>query len=221
MKKEDFLHLYKGGQRDFPGVDLSGMNLGDENLSNINLSGAILRKTDLCATNLENANLQNSDLREVELSADCHGHGIDFSGANFEGTGMYEGIIEKANFSQCNFIKSSFGQFLATECNFSKTDFTNSWLSETDFSGGNFNDAVFRKTYIDTSDIPPLTEEFFSKSRWWKPVKPLNVTVQVDPNTLAWFHAQGEDYEKKMAAALRIYAEAHKAESISEQSPAA
>jgi hypothetical protein len=23
---------------------------------------------------------------------------------------------------------------------------------------------------INTSDIPPLTEEFFSKSRWWKPV---------------------------------------------------
>ena len=149
MKKEDFLNLYKGGQRDFPGVDLSGMNLGNENLSNINLSGAILRKTDLCATNLENANLQNSDLREVELSADCHGHGINFSGANFEGNGMYEGIIEKANFSQCNFINSSFGQFLATECNFSKADFTNSWLSETDFSGGNFNDAVFGKTYID------------------------------------------------------------------------
>jgi uncharacterized protein (DUF4415 family) len=64
---------------------------------------------------------------------------------------------------------------------------------------------------IDTSDIPPLTEEFFSKSRWWKPVEPLNVLVQVDPSTLAWFQAQGDDYEKKMAAALRIYAEAHKA----------
>jgi hypothetical protein len=25
---------------------------------------------------------------------------------------------------------------------------------------------------IDTSDIPPLTEEFFNKSRWWKPVAP-------------------------------------------------
>lgn len=74
---------------------------------------------------------------------------------------------------------------------------------------------------IDTSDIPPLTEKFFSKSRWWKPVEPLNVLVQVDLNTLAWFHAQGEDYEKKMAAALRIYAEAHKAESNSEQAPAA
>lgn len=63
---------------------------------------------------------------------------------------------------------------------------------------------------IDTSDIPPLTEEFFGKSRWWKPVTPMNVIVQVDPETLAWFQSQGEDYEKKMAAALRIYAEAHK-----------
>ncbi len=64
---------------------------------------------------------------------------------------------------------------------------------------------------IDTSDIPPLTEEFFSKSRWWKPVEPLNAFVQIDPKTLAWFQSQGDDYEKKMAAALRIYAEAHSA----------
>ena len=63
---------------------------------------------------------------------------------------------------------------------------------------------------IDTTDIPPLTEEFFSKSRWWKPVVPLTVLVQIDPETLAWFQAQGEDYAHRMAAALRIYAEAHK-----------
>jgi len=62
---------------------------------------------------------------------------------------------------------------------------------------------------IDTSDIPPLTEEFFSKSKWWKPITSLNIIVQVDPDTLAWFQSQGEDYEKKMAAALRIYAQAH------------
>lgn len=37
---------------------------------------------------------------------------------------------------------------------------------------------------IDTSDIPPLTEEFFSKSKWWKPITSLNVVVQVDPDTL-------------------------------------
>ncbi|MEL6384226.1 MAG: hypothetical protein AAFQ89_17580 [Cyanobacteria bacterium J06626_18] len=74
---------------------------------------------------------------------------------------------------------------------------------------------------IDTSDIPPLTDEFFDNSRWWKPVDSLNVLVKVEPSTLAWFKAQGEDYEQKMAAALRIYAEAHKAESNSEQAPAA
>jgi hypothetical protein len=33
---------------------------------------------------------------------------------------------------------------------------------------------------IDTSDIPPLTKEFFSKSRWWKPVEPLNVLVEFE-----------------------------------------
>ena len=63
---------------------------------------------------------------------------------------------------------------------------------------------------IDTSDIPPLTEEFVSKSKWWKPITSLNVVLQVDPDTLAWFQAQGEDYEKKMATALRIYAQNHK-----------
>jgi uncharacterized protein (DUF4415 family) len=63
---------------------------------------------------------------------------------------------------------------------------------------------------IDTSDIPPLTEEFLGKSRWWKPLAPLNVLVQVEPDTLAWFQTQGEDYEKKMAEALKIYAEAHR-----------
>ncbi len=63
---------------------------------------------------------------------------------------------------------------------------------------------------IDTSDIPPLTEEFFRNSRWWKPVEPLNVLVQIDPATLAWFQAQGENYEEKMAIALQIYAESCK-----------
>lgn len=63
---------------------------------------------------------------------------------------------------------------------------------------------------IDTSDIPPLTEDFFNKSRWWKPVEPLNVLVHVDADTLSWFQAQGDDYETRMTAALRLYAEAHK-----------
>lgn len=35
---------------------------------------------------------------------------------------------------------------------------------------------------IDTSDIPPLTEEFFNKSHWWKPVSPLNTIEETLEN---------------------------------------
>ena len=62
---------------------------------------------------------------------------------------------------------------------------------------------------IDTSDIPPLNEEFFKNSRWWKPVKQLQVIVPIEPETLAWFQSQNEDYETKMAEVLKIYAESH------------
>jgi uncharacterized protein (DUF4415 family) len=39
----------------------------------------------------------------------------------------------------------------------------------------------------------------------------ITVTVPVDAEVLEWFQAQGADYEQRMQAALRIYAEAHKA----------
>lgn len=35
---------------------------------------------------------------------------------------------------------------------------------------------------IDTSDIPHLTEDFFNKSRWWKPLSPLNATEEILEN---------------------------------------
>lgn len=35
---------------------------------------------------------------------------------------------------------------------------------------------------IDTSDIPHLTESFFNKSRWWKPVSPLNAIEEILEN---------------------------------------
>ena len=37
------------------------------------------------------------------------------------------------------------------------------------------------------------------------------MTVQVDSDVLDWFKAQGENYEQRINAALRIYAEAHEA----------
>ena len=63
---------------------------------------------------------------------------------------------------------------------------------------------------IDTSDIPPLTEEFFKRATVRLPRHTVTVTIRVDPDVLAWFKAQGEDCEQRMQAALRIYAEAHK-----------
>jgi uncharacterized protein (DUF4415 family) len=62
---------------------------------------------------------------------------------------------------------------------------------------------------IDTSDIPPLTEKFFATAKWRMPKSTVKVTVEVEPEVAEWFRAQGENYERYLAAALRIYAQAH------------
>ena len=63
---------------------------------------------------------------------------------------------------------------------------------------------------IDTSDIPPLTEEFFAKARWRIPLKPMTVIIRIDPETFEWFQSQGETSEQQISMALRIYAESGK-----------
>jgi hypothetical protein len=73
---------------------------------------------------------------------------------------------------------------------------------------------------IDTSDIPPLSEEFFAKAQLRMPKSHIRVSVQVDPETFAWFQTQGKDAEQQMSVALKIYAEAHKAHSASAAKPA-
>ena len=62
---------------------------------------------------------------------------------------------------------------------------------------------------IDTSDIPPLTEDFFTSARWRMPKKKVKITVEVEPEVAQWFKAQGEHTQEFLAAALRIYAQAH------------
>jgi uncharacterized protein (DUF4415 family) len=62
---------------------------------------------------------------------------------------------------------------------------------------------------IDTSNIPPLTDKFFSSAKWRMPAPKVQVTVEIEPEVLDWFKAQGQDYERFLAAALRIYAQAH------------
>jgi len=63
---------------------------------------------------------------------------------------------------------------------------------------------------IDTSDIPPLTSDFWAKAQLRKPKSAIATSVQIDPETFAWFQSQGESAAQQMSAALKIYAEAHK-----------
>lgn len=62
---------------------------------------------------------------------------------------------------------------------------------------------------IDTSDIPPLTEDFFRRARVRMPKK--EVTVAIDADLINWFEAQDDDIARRINAALRIYVEAHRA----------
>jgi len=62
---------------------------------------------------------------------------------------------------------------------------------------------------IDTSDIPPLSAEFWAKAQLRSP-KEITTSVQIDPETFAWFQSQGENAAQQMSVALKIYAEAHK-----------
>jgi uncharacterized protein (DUF4415 family) len=62
---------------------------------------------------------------------------------------------------------------------------------------------------IDTSDISPLGENFFAQAKLRVPEK-VSVTVNVDADVLEWFRAQGGEFQQRINAALRTYAEAHK-----------
>jgi uncharacterized protein (DUF4415 family) len=68
---------------------------------------------------------------------------------------------------------------------------------------------------IDTSDISPLSDEFFSQAQLRMPKQAVTIEVQVDPETFAWFQAQGDTAQQQMSRALKIYAEAHKADPLS------
>lgn len=70
---------------------------------------------------------------------------------------------------------------------------------------------------IDTSEVPPLSEEFFRQAHWREPSGLLKVRVSIDPETLAWFQAQADRAEQQMAAALRLYADVQKATAALEQ----
>jgi uncharacterized protein (DUF4415 family) len=66
-----------------------------------------------------------------------------------------------------------------------------------------------RDEEIDTSDIPPLDESFFSKAKLRMPRR-VSVTMMVDADLMEWYRAQGEEYESHINSALRRYVESNK-----------
>lgn len=62
---------------------------------------------------------------------------------------------------------------------------------------------------IDTSDSPPLDDDFFARAEWRMPEKNRAVTLSVNSEVLKWFEGQGADFQQRVNAALKIYAESH------------
>jgi uncharacterized protein (DUF4415 family) len=58
---------------------------------------------------------------------------------------------------------------------------------------------------IDTSDIPPLTDEFFRRAvrnPYYRPIKQ-STTVRIDADVLAWLKSQGPGYQTRINSLLR------------------
>jgi len=61
-----------------------------------------------------------------------------------------------------------------------------------------------RKT--DYSEIPDLAED---ETFWSRAEVVVPLTLWLEPDVLAWFKAQGKEYEAHISAALRQYKETH------------
>lgn len=60
---------------------------------------------------------------------------------------------------------------------------------------------------IDYSDIPPLTEEFFTKATLRIPAAQAHNLVQIDPDIMAWFKSQDAECKTLINSVLRRYIE--------------
>ena len=65
---------------------------------------------------------------------------------------------------------------------------------------------------IDTTDIPPLGDQFFrrAKLRLPEPKAKASITIRVDRDVIDWFKAQGAGYQTRINAILRMYMEAQR-----------
>ena len=64
---------------------------------------------------------------------------------------------------------------------------------------------------IDVTDIPPLDEAFFKNAVLRLPENKRAVSLRLDADVLDWFKRQGQGYQTKINAILRLYMQAKKA----------
>jgi uncharacterized protein (DUF4415 family) len=62
---------------------------------------------------------------------------------------------------------------------------------------------------IDTSDIPPLDENFFKTAIIQMPEKKDIITIRLDRPIINWFRSKGKGYQTKINAILKTYIKAH------------
>lgn len=60
---------------------------------------------------------------------------------------------------------------------------------------------------IDTSDIPPLDDAFFTDAELRLPESKKTITIRLDADVLDWFKSQGRGYQTRINAVLRRYME--------------
>lgn len=62
---------------------------------------------------------------------------------------------------------------------------------------------------IDTSDIPPLGEDFFRNAKVRFPEGKVPVLINLDQEVADWFRKQDGNFQLNVNNALRQYAETH------------
>ena len=63
---------------------------------------------------------------------------------------------------------------------------------------------------VDTSDTPPLDDQFFAGAELRLPKGKVPIIMSVDADVFEWFKSQGPEYQNLINVALRSYADTHK-----------
>lgn len=65
--------------------------------------------------------------------------------------------------------------------------------------------AAMTEDDIDTTDIPPLGNDFFRNAKLQFPEGKTSVTIRLDSEIVKWLKANGKGYQTKINAILKTY----------------